>query len=84
LSRVTAQISVYPLRQARLGPAIDRAVGALRRRNLRVEPGTMSTLVTGPAEELFPALQAAFEEASADGDLVLVVTVSNACPEEVP
>jgi uncharacterized protein YqgV (UPF0045/DUF77 family) len=80
LSRVTAQISLYPLRQARLGPAIDRAVGVLRRRNLSVEPGTMSTLVTGPAEELFPALQAAFEEAAEEGDLVLVVTVSNACP----
>jgi uncharacterized protein YqgV (UPF0045/DUF77 family) len=84
LSRVTAQISLYPLRQSRLGAVIDRAVAALRQRNLRVEPGPMSTLITGPADELFPALQAAFDEAAKDGDVVLVVTVSNACPEKVP
>jgi uncharacterized protein YqgV (UPF0045/DUF77 family) len=84
VSRVTAQISLYPLRQARLGRAIDRAVAALRQSNLRVEPGTMSTLATGPAEELFPALQAAFEEAAKEGDVVLVVTISNACPEKDP
>jgi uncharacterized protein YqgV (UPF0045/DUF77 family) len=84
VSRLTAQISLYPLRRASLGPAIERALSTLRRANLVVEPGRMSTLVAGSAENLFPALQAAFEEASADGELVMVLTVSNACPEEAP
>lgn len=44
----------------------------------------MRTLVTGTTAELFPALRAAFEEASENGDLVMVVTVSNACPEPAP
>jgi len=85
MSRVTAQISLYPLRQASLGPAIERALSTLRQRHLVVEPGRMSTLVTGSSDELFPALQAAFEETAAQGtDLVMVVTISNACPCEPP
>lgn len=84
MSRLTAQISLYPLRRASLGPVVDRALRTLRRKNLVVEPGRMSTLVSGPGDELFPALRAAFEEASEDADLVMVLTVSNACPEDLP
>lgn len=84
MSRVTAQVSVYPLRRASLGPAIERVLRTLRRGDLAVEPGRMSTLVAGPPDELFPALQAAFEAASQGGDVVMVLTVSNACPDSVP
>ena len=80
MSPVTAQISLYPLGRARLAPSIDRALETLRRKGLEVDAGAMSTLVSGATAELFPALQAVFEEASAGGDVVLVVTVSNACP----
>jgi uncharacterized protein YqgV (UPF0045/DUF77 family) len=81
VSAITAQVSLYPLREPHLGPAIDIALQILRRRPLGIEPGTMSTVVTGPSEELFPALQAVFEEIARRGDLVMVVTCSNACPE---
>lgn len=80
MSRCSAQISLYPLRRAPLGPEIDRALAILRRRNLGVEPGRMSTVATGPAEELFAALHEVFEEASEKGDVVMVLTLSNACP----
>jgi len=80
--RVTAQVSLYPLREPSLGPAIERALGILGQRRLVVEPGRMSTLVTGSTDELFPALQAAFEGVAEDRDLVMVVTISNACPDE--
>lgn len=39
----------------------------------------MSSMVSGPIEAVFPALAEAFA-AAADGGLVLVATVSNACP----
>jgi uncharacterized protein YqgV (UPF0045/DUF77 family) len=81
MSRISAQVSLYPLRRPSLGPGIERALELFRRRGLTVETGRMSTLVSGPADALFPALEAAFEQAADDGDLVMVVTVSNACPE---
>jgi hypothetical protein len=41
----------------------------------------MSTLVWGEEGALFAALQEAFHQAAACGDAVMVVTLSNACPE---
>lgn len=79
---VHAQVSLYPLRQARLGPAIDALREALEEAGLDVRPGPMSTLVGGEADRLFAALGTAFEAAARRGDVVLVVTVSNACPVE--
>jgi uncharacterized protein YqgV (UPF0045/DUF77 family) len=77
---VAAQISVYPLRQARLGPAVEAVRRALARRGLATEVGRMSTLVEGDCGELFAALGEAFERAAAEGAVVMTVAVSNACP----
>ncbi|MFW5868586.1 MAG: YkoF family thiamine/hydroxymethylpyrimidine-binding protein [Armatimonadota bacterium] len=80
---ISAQIALYPLRTAHLGPAIDAFADVLRNAGLRVEPGPMSTLVVGEADALFAALQSGFEAASAEAEVVMQVTVSNACPCEM-
>ena len=77
---ISAQISVYPLRQQRLGPAIDAVKQALETRGLQPEIGAMSTIVTGEAKDVFIALHEAFDRAAASGHVVMTVTVSNACP----
>lgn len=76
----SAQISIYPLRQERLSPAVQAVSEALEARGLRAEVGPMSTLVTGEAAEVFDALQEAFAKAAASGHVVMTVTLSNACP----
>lgn len=77
---VTAQISMYPLGQADLAPAIEAALDALRAHDLPLEVGSMSTLTWGDEEVVFAALRAAFVAAVEHGPTVLQVTVSNACP----
>jgi uncharacterized protein YqgV (UPF0045/DUF77 family) len=77
---VSAQISVYALRQQELRPAVDAVREALAARGLTANAGPMSTVVTGDAATIFPAMQEAFEAAAATGDTVLTMTVSNACP----
>ena len=77
---ISAQISLYPLRQARLGDAIEALRAALEREGLVPEVGPMSTLVSGEADRVFEALRVGFERAAARGPLALVVTLSNACP----
>jgi uncharacterized protein YqgV (UPF0045/DUF77 family) len=79
--RVSAQISLYPLRQAKLGPSIDALLEALADPALRIQVGAMSTLVEGEAAPLFRALERGFGRAAESGPVALVVTVSNACPE---
>jgi len=76
---ISAQVSVYPLRQAKLGPTIDGVLAIFRQHGLNVTPGPMSTLVSGDAEAVFVAIQEAFCTAASDGEFVMVATFSNAC-----
>ena len=77
---ISAQISVYPLRQEHLSPAIDAVREALESMGLQPEIGAMSTIVTGEAKDVFVALHEAFDRAATTGHVVMTVTVSNACP----
>jgi uncharacterized protein YqgV (UPF0045/DUF77 family) len=79
---MSAQISVYPLRQNHLGPTIEAVRLALESGGLEPEVGAMSTLVRGDADKIFAALHDAFERATAAGDVTMVLTLSNACPVE--
>lgn len=76
---VSCEFSLYPLKTEHLSPPIDAAVAVLERHGLRVETGPMSSLVSGPLGTVFAALAEAFA-AAAEDRLVLVATVSNACP----
>ena len=59
---------------------IDAVRAALVSRGLKPEVGPMSTVVSGEVAVIFAALQQAFVEAAATGQVVMTVTVSNACP----
>jgi len=76
----SAQISVYPLRQDSLGPAIEQVRASLTAHGLTPEIGPMSTLVVGDDAVIFAALGEAFAKAAELGAVVMTITVSNACP----
>ena len=77
---LTAQVSLYPLRQPELTPAIDEVLEIFRQQGLEVTPGPMSSLVVGDSANVFRALQRAFQNAAREGEVVMVTTFSNACP----
>lgn len=76
----TAQISLYPLRQVSLGPAIREAVHIFRERGLDPKVGVTSTVVRGEERAVFAALQEAFQQAAGQGDVVMIVALTNAAP----
>jgi len=76
----SAQISVYPLRQEHLGPAIECVRSALVRHGLTPQVGAMSTTVTGDSGIMFAALAEGFAKAASSGQVVMAITISNACP----
>jgi uncharacterized protein YqgV (UPF0045/DUF77 family) len=80
MSAISVQISLYPLRQRHLGPAIANALESLRAIGLDVRPGTMSTVVAGDCDAVFDGLKASFRAAAALGDVVMVASISNCCP----
>jgi uncharacterized protein YqgV (UPF0045/DUF77 family) len=78
--QLSAQVSLYPLGQPDLSPAIQAVWQALDSNGLRYQPGPMSTVLEGEGEAVFSALQDAFRAASECGGTVMVVTLSNVCP----
>ena len=66
-NRISAQVSLYPLRQPSLAPAIDGAVNLFREAGLEVEPGWMSTLIVGDREVVFTVLKEVFRTIAARG-----------------
>ena len=79
--KVQAQVSLYPLRSSELGEPIRRFVELIRQQGLAVEIGPMSTQITGDSKVLFASLAEAFEDTAGHGDVVLLLKVSNACPQ---
>jgi uncharacterized protein YqgV (UPF0045/DUF77 family) len=79
MSTVFLQLSLYPLRQPHVGPAIAGALEAFRSRGLDVRPDTMSTVVIGETGAVFDGLKAAFLRVAALGDTVMVASISNCC-----
>ena len=78
---ISAQVSLYPLRSPRLSPTIDRAFAIFHAYRLDVQPGSMSTIVSGDDAAVFAALHQAFEAAAEAGqEVVMMETVSNAYP----
>jgi uncharacterized protein YqgV (UPF0045/DUF77 family) len=77
---VAAQVSLYPLRQPGISSQIERAIAVFSEHGLKVTPGSMSTVVSGDYDRMFDALKQAFREAAEQGETVMVVTLSNACP----
>jgi tRNA-Thr(GGU) m(6)t(6)A37 methyltransferase TsaA len=79
-----AQVSLYPLRQESLSPSIEEAIRIFKEHGLRVELGPMSTCISGDDEILFAALQKAYLQAAEHGQVVMTLTLSNACPVPPP
>jgi len=79
-----AQVSLYPMSDSFVG-VITNAVGALDRHrdSLRIETDDVSTLLVGPPETLFTAMQEMFVAAAASGaHCVLSAAISRGCPGE--
>ncbi len=53
-------MSIYPLRQEYLSPAIESAAGILREHGLKVDSVPMSSVVSGEDDALFAAIKDVF------------------------
>ncbi len=76
----SAQISIYPLRQEHLGPAVEAVRNALEKHRLTPQVGPMSTTVTGESGVVFAALAEAFAKVASNSEVVMTIAISNGCP----
>lgn len=80
-NEISAQLSIYPLRQPSFSQTINEAVKVLQNYGLKLISGSKSTLIIGKEVMLWEALKEVFSVASTHGELVLIITISNACPK---
>lgn len=80
MNTISAQVSLYPLRQPHVRPFTTRVLEVFRARGLEIRPGAMSTDVIGDSDAVFDALKASFQSAAALGNVVMVASISNCCP----
>ena len=80
MKNILAELSLYPLRQPKLSPVIDEALRVLGEKGLAFEMRSMNTLVCGNEKTIFEALHEIWALSAASGDVVMHVTLSNACP----
>jgi tRNA-Thr(GGU) m(6)t(6)A37 methyltransferase TsaA len=81
MALIMAQVSIYPLRQKEIGPAIEKAWDIFQQHGLDVHPGPIGTRIVGDEDAVFAALQDAFHTTGSGIDVVMVTTFSNACPK---
>jgi len=77
--QISAQISLYPLKQPSISPAIEEAWKILEEGKLDLKKGRMSSVVSGEAEEVFRAIREVFLKPAELGPVSMMVTFSNAC-----
>jgi len=79
--KVQAEVSLYPLRQKDLDEPIQQFVESLKKENLNVKTGSMSSVISGEESIVFQSLQNAFVQIAQKYEVILNVKISNACPE---
>ena len=84
MAAISAQVSLYPIGQETWMPVIDGAIARFGEYNLTVTPSALNTLLSGEDDEVFRAIKEAFSQASASGPTIMVVTLANVLPEDVP
>ena len=80
MKKISAHMSVYPLRQEEVSPGIGAALDALDESSVDYEVGVMGTMLWGEDKEVFQTLLSAFRKAASVGGTTMVVTISNASP----
>jgi len=81
MAEISAQVSLYPLRQPDLGPSIQAAWRIFEEHGLEMKRGAMSTMLWGEEDEVWASLREALDQAASQGEAVMVITLSNACPK---
>jgi len=78
---IQAEVSLYPLRTKDIATIINTFCQSLAQANLKVESGPMSTHISGDVGIIFESLENAFIYSAEEGEVVMTVKMSNACPE---
>lgn len=77
---VTVEISYYPLEKDYNTPILDFIKGLTENPKIKLEPGKMSSLITGEYKEVMEALTESMHVLMQESASIFNIKISNACP----
>lgn len=76
---ISLEISYYPLSED-YGRAVKSFIGLLEQTELKVEPGKMSSVITGDYDSVMHELSTSMKALMEQYPSVFTLKISNACP----
>jgi uncharacterized protein YqgV (UPF0045/DUF77 family) len=76
---ISAEISYYPLTEDYLNP-VNELIDMLNESGLKIEPGKMSTLITGSYFDVFKLIENSLYVLFEKYPSVFTLKISNSCP----
>ena len=73
-----AEVSIYPLKSPDNSAMINRSIESLEQQGLDFSVGSISTHLHGSEEQVWTGLQEMFRKAQGQGEVSMVVTITNA------
>lgn len=74
---LTAEVSLYPQKTTNTGQIINSSLESLKQYNLQTNVGSISTRIQGTEEEVWNGLKSLFNAAKEQGEVNMVLTLSN-------
>ncbi|SFR00255.1 YkoF family thiamine/hydroxymethylpyrimidine-binding protein [Desulfoscipio geothermicus] len=74
---ITAEVALYPQKTTNASQIINSALDSLQQHNVQAQVGSMSTRLQGTDEEVWAGLKSLFDQAKAQSEVNMVVTISN-------
>ncbi|MDK2820829.1 MAG: hypothetical protein PWP31_794 [Clostridia bacterium] len=74
---LSAEVSLYPQKTIRASEIINESLQSLTQQNIEYTVGPISTEIHGSEEEVWAGIRSLFEKASTNGEVSMVVTLSN-------
>jgi len=74
---LTAEVSLYPLKTTNSSQIINNSLEALRQFDLQAKVGSLSTRLQGNEEDVWSGLKNLFDQAKNQGEVSMVVNLSN-------
>jgi len=78
--KIQVELSLYPLRTEELAPSIEAFLRTVAQKGISIDPGPMSTVVSGESRAVFRAISKGLEKVAKGDEIVLIAKFSNACP----
>jgi len=77
MSRIHAEVALYPLKTSNATEVINHSINTLQNRSITYNVGSMDTHIQGNDEEVWRSLRDLFDEAKKQGEVSMVITVTN-------